>query len=375
MLIGFDAKRFFLNRTGLGNYARNTVRALEKYYPENRYFLYTPKTGDNAHLPGPKSIVRTPGPEPGKLGAALWRTFFLTRSIKKDNLDIYHGLSHELPAGIRKAGCRTVVTVHDLIFMRIPELYSYIDARIYKKKYKRSCQAADLVVAISKSTKNDLLEFFHIPEKKIRVAYQSCDPIFFSKSGSKALQKTRQKYGLPREFILYVGSLAPRKNIHNLIHALGSMGKENAPCLVLAGQGKKDYIRQAMHIARQNKVEDNIRHLSGIPSSDLPCLYQAAQLFIYPSVYEGFGIPVLEALASGTPVITSDNSCLREAGGPGSQYMDPSSPEDMARSIKKILEDRELSREMVREGEKYARNFTPQKTAEEMMRIYRELGP
>jgi glycosyltransferase involved in cell wall biosynthesis len=374
MLIGFDAKRYFLNRTGLGNYARNTVRALEKFHPENQYFLYTPKTGENSHLPGSKTIVRTPGSEQGRLGSALWRTFSLSRIIKKDNLDIYHGLSHELPLGIKKAGCRTAVTVHDLIFMRMPGLYSPIDARIYKKKYKRSCHAADVVVAISKSTKNDLLEFFHIPEEKIRVAYQSCDPIFFNKSGPKELDKTRQKYSLPGEFILYLGSLVPRKNIHNLIHALGSMGKKNAPCLILAGQGKKDYIRQAMHIARQNKIEDNIRHLPGIPSSDLPCLYQAAQLFIYPSVYEGFGIPVLEALASGTPVITSDNSCLREAGGPGSRYIDPSSPEDMARAISEILEDGQLRQEMIREGEKHAGNFTPQKTAEGLMHIYRELG-
>jgi len=374
MLIGFDAKRYFLNRTGLGNYARNTVRALEKYHPDNQYFLYTPKTGKNVHLPGAKTVVRAPTPEPGRLGSALWRSFSLSRIIKNDGLDIYHGLSHELPLGIKKAGCRTAVTVHDLIFMRMPELYSYIDARIYKKKYKRSCRAADVVVAISKSTKNDLLEFFHIPEEKIRVAYQSCDPIFFRQAGAKALEKTREKYGLPREFILYVGSLAPRKNIHNLLHALGSMGKENTPCLVLAGRGKEDYIRRAMHIARQHKIENSIRLLPGIPTADLPRLYQAARLFIYPSVYEGFGIPVLEAMASGTPVITSDNSCLREAGGPGSRYMDPSSPEDMAGCISKILEDRELSREMIREGEKYARNFTPQKAAEELMRIYRELG-
>ncbi|MFP4168997.1 MAG: glycosyltransferase family 4 protein [Desulfonatronovibrionaceae bacterium] len=373
MRIGFDAKRYFLNRTGLGNYARNTISALQTYFPENRYFLYTPGLGKDPNPLGAHTEVRTPALCTGRIGSAVWRFFYLPRRIQKDGLDLYHGLSHELPAGITKTGCRTAVTMHDLIFMRLPELYTRIDARIYRLKYSTACKAADLVLAISKSTKDDLQEFFSVPEEKIRVVYQSCDPVFFDSRPKQDLERVRLKYRLPREYILYVGSLAPRKNIHNLIRGLGLMGPEDAPFLVLVGRGKKEYVQGAVQIAAKSGLKNRVLHLPHVPTMDLPALYQAARVFVYPSVYEGFGIPVLEALASRTPVITADNSCLREAGGPGSRYVNPESAEEIGQAVHEILGDKELSQDMIRKGERHARGFTPEKRARELMDTYREL--
>ncbi len=374
MRIGFDAKRYFLNRTGLGNYARNTVDSLETFFPENRFFLYSPRTDYGVGLPAATTTVRTPRHRPGRLGSALWRSLLLTKIIKKDNLDIFHGLSHELPLGIQNASCRSIVTIHDLIFLRMPGLYTRTDARIYRLKYKASCAAADLVIAISQSTRNDLLQIFNIPENKIRIAYQSCNPIFFQKHSREKTIQTRMDYALPEDYLLYVGALAPRKNTQNLIRALCNLGRTEIPPLVLVGQGNPKYVRDLMSFAEKNGVKERIYHLPRVSTADLPALYRGARIFIYPSLYEGFGIPVLEALCSETPVITSNNSCLREAGGEGAWYIDPFSPEEMAQAIKEILSDMHLQSKMIQAGREHAEDFRPEKTAKQLMGIYRELA-
>src|SRR5581483_8496685 len=173
MRIGYDAKRAFLNRTGLGNYSRWLIQSLALYHPQNHYYLYTPKLkpGNNIDFP---SVVRTILPK-SKLFTSWWRSSGIVQDLLRDKIDLYHGLSHELPAGIGKTGIKSVVTVHDLIFMRFPQYFSWINRVIYGAKLKYACQAADKIIAISDRTKQDIIELIGISPDKIEVVYQGCD--------------------------------------------------------------------------------------------------------------------------------------------------------------------------------------------------------
>jgi glycosyltransferase involved in cell wall biosynthesis len=378
MNIGFDAKRFFLNRTGLGNYARSTISILARYYPEHNYFLYTPKIneqflclyGDRHLCLSPK--IRSPRTFLGQTFHPLWRSIFLGQLIKKDNLDIYHGLSHEIPLLNKSNKTKFVVTIHDLIFLKHPELYSKLDILSYTFKYKKSCQSADLIVAISKQTKQDIIEYFHINEQKIKVIYQSCNPDFYEPESFQEKQRVRQKYHLPADFILYVGALAPRKNLITLVRALSLMPGGMQIPLVLVGQGKT-YKQKLIQKIHELKLNNKVKFLNFVPSNDLPALYQQATVFVYPSLYEGFGIPIIEALFSKTPVITTRGSCFQEAGGPDSLYVDPYSPEDLAEAIKKVINDETLRKQMTVRGHCYAQKFHQKNVAQNLMKFYYKL--
>ena len=182
MRIGFDAKRAFNNYTGLGNYARSLIGALVDYHPENQYFLYTPsfkipfiKESENVHWRSPQKLHE-------KIGPSLWRTFNISTLAQKDKLDLYHGLSHEIPMQIEKSGVKSIVTIHDLIYLKFPELFAFVDRKVYDYKFRSACEKADHIIAISKQTKRDIMEHFKIQEEKISVVYQSCLQPFWNQN-------------------------------------------------------------------------------------------------------------------------------------------------------------------------------------------------
>ena len=374
MHIGFDAKRYFLNATGLGNYSRTTVRLLHTHFPEHHYFLYTPRTSDRfVTLADENNVhVRTPQTPMGRLIHPLWRSFLLGRETVCDDLDIFHGLSHEIPYGL-PATTRKVVTMHDLIFLRHPELYNRLDVAVYTSKYRSSCRRADRIIAISEQTRDDLMEFFRVDEHKIDVVYQSCDKSFYSVVADETKKTVRDRYNLPENYILYVGSLAERKNVLILVQAMGRISRESRPPLVLVGTGSKGYTTQ-LHTAIQQAGLDNVViFLGAVPAPDLPGIYQMADLFVYPSRFEGFGIPILEALFSRTPVVTSAGSCFREAGGPHCLYTVPGDVDELRDAITKVLENPDQAEHMRTKGYEYALKFHEHKVAENMMNVYNAL--
>ncbi|GAU07641.1 glycosyltransferase family 4 protein [Desulfoplanes formicivorans] len=376
MHIGFDAKRYFLNATGLGNYSRTTVRLLHTYFPENDYYLYTPRTSDRSGIlqPGEHVHVRTPGLPTGRMLAPLWRTFLLGRETTRDALDIFHGLSHEIPYGLPQT-TKKVVTMHDLIFLRHPELYNRLDVAVYTAKYRSSCSRSDTIIAISQQTKRDLIEFFNMDEHKIKVVYQSCDKRFYDRIGDDTRQTIRKKHDLPSRYILYVGSLAERKNVITLIHALGRIPRESRPHLVLVGTGNRGYMTRLHAAIAQEHLDQEVTWLGQVPGKDLPGIYQMADLFVYPSLFEGFGIPILEALFSKTPVITSTGSCFREAGGPHCLYTTPGDVDELSQAIARVLDDSNLAATMRDKGYEHALHFHEHQVAKNMMNVYTSLLP
>ena len=342
MRIGFDAKRLFLNNRGLGSYARNLLYGLQRYGSNNNYHLYTPEI-KNEHvspslLNSENVTVHLPGGI-GKLSSSLWRSGFLGSAANKDGLEVFHGLSQELPNNILKFKGKSVVTIHDLIFIQHPEFYKPFDRWIYRKKVEAAVQRADHIIAISKQTLNDVVEEFSFPSDRIQVLYQSCNEVFYDKRSERDKDLVREKWQLPENYILYVGALNENKNVEIILKALNVLkGSVDLP-LVVVGHGV-DYRAKLEEYIGKNSLEDRVIFASdkGNPSPrELSSFYQLASIFIFPSHYEGFGIPILEARFSGIPVIASNSSCLDEAGGVNSFYFDPNDEADLANKIESAL--------------------------------------
>jgi glycosyltransferase involved in cell wall biosynthesis len=370
MKIGFDAKRAFFNVSGLGNYSRNLLRALRSYYPENEYILYTPsKSGHLFSDAAGKFIIKEPEGFINRSFKSYWRSFSLARVLKRDKPDIFHGLSHELPCNIHKSGIKTVVTIHDLIFLRYPHLYKAADRIIYRRKFRYACQVADLVIAVSRQTANDIRQFFGTEESRIKVIYQSCNPVFRKELNKGEREETRKKYGFPESYILYVGTIEERKNLLTLLKAM-DVGKIKLPLVAIGS--KTSYYRTVKKYIDQNEKRE-IYFLESIANEDLPAIYQGAQVFVYPSIFEGFGIPVIEALYSKTPVITSGHGCFPEAGGPSSLYVDSLDAGQLADAISRVVEDRELREKMIGDGFDYVQRFNDNSLAAGIINAYKNL--
>lgn len=372
MNIGFDAKRAFYNNTGLGNYSRDTIRILSNYFPENNYFLYTPKQLNNDRLTflhQENVKIKTPNRIIDKSLKSLWRTSAIKRDLAKDNIDIYHGLSHELPIGIDKTNIKSIVTIHDLIFLRYPQFFRAIDNKIYYQKFYHSCKVADRIIAVSEQTKKDIIDFFNIDPTKIEVVYQGCNEAFKQTQDPSLFNLIKKTFQISNQYLLYVGSIEKRKNLLSVLKCLKDLPNQN---LVVIGSGK-EYKNKCSDYIKNNKLEKRVTIINGLSLQELASIYQNAQMLIYPSIFEGFGIPIIEALFCKTPVITSKNGCFHEAGGPSSSYIDPMNTEEMREAILTILNDQEKRNIQIDLGFKHAQNFNDQIIAKKLMSTYRNL--
>lgn len=370
MIIGFDAKRAFYNRSGLGNYSRDTIRILSKYFPQNKYFLYSPGINPAIPFTAPDHTeIKTPLSLTGRILKSYWRSFSIAKQLESDKINIYHGLSNELPFKIHETKIKSVVTIHDLIFMRYPELYKVVDRKIYEKKFRHSCQIADRIIAISNQTKNDIVDFFGIDYNKIDTVYQSCHSLFKEKVNEYYKAKIKVRYNLPEDFILYLGTIEKRKNVLNVIKAMKE-GNIDFP-LIIVGK-PTPYLAEIKNYISINNLQKKISVFHNIPLEDLPAFYQMSYAFIYPSIFEGFGIPIIEALYSGTPVITSKGSCFHEAGGENSIYIDPNNTEEIAHAINIILKDFLRRETMIKKGLMHVQKFNDANVANNLISVYQK---
>ena len=339
ILIGFDAKRIVRNGTGLGSYARTLVNALS----ENEHLqlnLYAPDEGrdDLRQQIVNREKVKFVYPEGlhFRFQRDLWRTKGVVKQLKEDGVQLYHGLSGELPAGLKAAGIPGVVTIHDLIFLRHPEYYHWWDVEIYRRKFKSTLKEASRIIAISECTKRDILYYGDFPEDKIDVIYQGCSNRFRKSVSEADMNRVKAKYNLSDNFILNVGSIEARKNVLLAVKALGCL--LDSFRMVIVGKHTK-YTDEVIAYVKKNRLEDRVQILHGIPDDDLPVIYHLAKVFVYPSRYEGFGIPIIEAIQTGLPVVACTGSCLEEAGGPDCLYVSPDDVEGMANAICATVSD------------------------------------
>jgi glycosyltransferase involved in cell wall biosynthesis len=369
--IGFDAKRAFNNNTGLGNYSRTLLYNLAHYHPEITQYLFTPYKRRSAEVENLENVHMVLPSGLNSFLPSLWRGYSILGDIKKSKIQLFHGLSHELPLGISSLNIPTIVTIHDLIFLRYPELYPWIDRQSYLLRTKYATKAATKVLCISQQTAQDTHDFLKVPYDKIEVIYQTCDPSFYQPASSDKRELVKLKYKLPSDYLLYVGTLEPRKNALSILQALKLRPDINIP-LVLVGDGKS-YASELKEYVLHNDLSKKVIFLGRVDFADLPSIYQMAKIFIYPSIFEGFGIPVLEALFSKVPVITSQGSCFAEVGGENTQYINPHSPEDLVKALFHYLNNPSNITHAQNCGISHALHFTGEKLSQQLNQLYQRL--
>lgn len=332
MKIGFDAKRFFHNLTGLGHYSRNLLQTYHHQFKEDELFLYSPKFEDQ-YLELGKQIgkIKTNN----TVFKNFWRTIGIKKDLAKDGIEIYHGLSNELPIGIEKTSIKTVVTIHDLLFLHFPDYYKTIDRFIYNKKFSSAAERANKVIAISETTKADLIQHFGISEDKIEIIY----PVTSFKTQNKLHNISRTNNQVP-PYLLCIAGFEKRKNIVRLIEAYLKVNPNYR--MIVAGKSG-DTANVCIQLVRESKFRHKIDLFFDVTDKEIEALYKNAIAFVYPSLYEGFGIPVIDALQYELPVLTSVKTSMAEIVGPLGNYFDPNNIESIAEQLE-LLNQNQLNK-------------------------------
>ena len=367
MKVGFDGKRIYQNQTGLGNYCRTLFQNLIEYFPENDYQIFAHKKHtQNSSFNRFQFISKTFLKEKGN--DKSWRTKGMAKDLVNQNIDIYHGLSHEIPLNIPKS-IKSIVTIHDLIFLKKPRYYNFIDRYIYKAKIKKACKEANSIVAISEQTKFDLIELLNIPAEKINVVYQTYAKEFETHFSFETKETWRKKMHLPEQYLLFVGSGNKRKRLDLVLAALNQPDLKEIP-LVIVGKSK---LEKAKKYIAKHKMNRRVFILEKIRNYDMPIIYAMAKGLIYPSEYEGFGLPVLEAQKIGIPVITNKNSAIVEVAGDGCYFFDQFTKEDIAECIKAMFNKDEDLNIRVEKNTLFIKKFEPLHSTKQILEIYKSV--
>jgi glycosyltransferase involved in cell wall biosynthesis len=333
---------------------------LSEFFPENEYLLYNPKKGDiKFSINSNNTTIVYPDGWLNRKLSSYWRQKPIVKQVVKDKVDVFIGLSNEIPNSLDKTDVKAIVVIHDLIFIRFPELYSAIDVKIHVKKVKSACRIADKIVAISEQTKEDIVNFLKVDPSKIEVVYQGCHPTFQKKYDLKLQDTVKSKFNLPERFILNVGTIEKRKGLLTAVQAISDFKDIH---LVVVGKETK-YTKIIKDFITKNNMTDRVHFLKNVSMSELASIYQLADLFVYPSIFEGFGIPIIEALFSKTPVISSTGSCFAEAGGEYSWYVEPGNSSELKLAILELWNSNETRREMANRGYEHAQQFRDENVA------------
>ncbi len=365
MRIGFDAKRAFMNASGLGNYSRNLLNALHLYSGKYQFVLYTPEIKTHLLKEQGRFEIHSPEKSLAKIFSPVWRNFGANR-LKKHKINLFHGLSNEIPKGIHKTGIPSVVTIHDLIFLRFPGFYPYLDRKIYYSKVKYACQSANKIIAISQQTKDDIIRFFSVDPEKIEIIYQPVSDAFFNPDIALG-EKLLKKYSLRPDFILSVGTLEPRKNQLAILKAI-QKGKFTNQVVFIGKQ--QSYKHKLDRFIAENKLEKQVVFLHNLPEEELAALYKMAGCSVYISLFEGFGLPVIESMASGCPVITSNVSVLPETAGDAALLCEPGDIDGLVENLRIFLGNYKERIRWIEKGFERANLFNSKDFALRMTHLY-----
>lgn len=364
MKIGFDAKRAFHNRTGLGNYSRDLIQGLINLAPENSFYLFNPKKNSSWSPSGNSHEIIQPKSKFHRRFHTLWRRKKISSLCEELDIEIYHGLSHELPLGIENQKCKTVVSIHDLIFERFPKQYKGIDRASYRLKIKHACQVANAIVCVSEFTASELIDLYSVDPEKIEIIWPSIHDSFYSKEYVE-LSIPNLKLG---EYYLSVGTFELRKQQKELLNILRSDSKRQ---LVLVGK-ENSYAQELRDIAEQEGYADRLFLMHKVDLLQLKALYKQAKAFVYASSFEGFGMPIAEAMAVGCPVIIPDLPLYQEVTA-GKAFFYPDRSWDVLVQLLKELEAKDLFTEKIAQAKEVAKRYTVEQSAEKTLALYKSL--
>jgi glycosyltransferase involved in cell wall biosynthesis len=366
MRIGIDARPLSRQRMGIENYVHGLVQLLPQVAPEHEYFLYS-----NAELVAPvpergirKHIDRAFQCCPG----SIWLLSRAANLMRRDELDVFWSTSTLLPRRM-PAGVLKVVTVYDLVWRRFPETMTHYNFYVHKIFAEKAIARADVVVVISRSVRDELVHCLGVPEEKIRVVYPGISERYQPQDQSAAAGYISDKYGTPRRYLATVGTVHPRKNLRLLVQVLRILRESGRLDCTLLVAGAKGWKNSQLYgeIQAAGLTEQEIKFLGYVPDEDLPFFYAGAQLFLFPSLYEGFGIPPVEAMACGTPVVSSNAGSLPEVLGDAAILESPDSPERTAEAVMEGLANEELRRTLRARGINRSREFCWERSAGQLL--------
>lgn len=374
MRVCIDVSPTAQKHAGLGRYAGEVARALDRYGHDLDLSLFYNRQGD-ASLPDylshlPHQTVNI-GNKPWRMGVLLSQMFRRPLDRTFGAGDVFHATNHLLAHFSR---ARTVFTLHDLIFLHYPEYHLPYNRWYLTFAMPRFLKAADIIITPSECSRQDALKFYGLPEAKIKVIYEAAAPHFKPATEAAALECVRQKYHLPARFILHVSTIEPRKNLSRLLAAFKLLLADQ-PDLRLVLVGKKGWLYESFfQQLHQLGLEECVIFPGFVEEADLPAFYQLAEVFAYPSLYEGFGLPPLEAMACGTPVVSSHASSLPEVVGDGGLLVDPTDLAALTGALRSVLTEAELRARLSQRALVQAGKFSWQQTATELEQVYRDLS-
>lgn len=379
MRIGIDARFYGTTGKGLGRYTQKLINNLELVDETNKYFIFLRKENFDEFQPKNKNFQKV-------LADYRWYTFkeqiMMPILLNKFKLDLVHFPHFNIPVFYRK---RFIVTIHDLILIHFPTLrnttlnplFYWIKFLAYKLAIGLAIRRAEKIIAVSNFTRDDILQHYKVNPEKVLMTYEACDD--FCNISHQSEEDVIKKYGLAvdncgiiKPYLLYVGNPYPHKNLERLVSAFSILQKNNND-LNLVLVGRDDYFYNRLkELVNKNNISQVI-FPGHIPDCDLDIIYKKAKLYVFPSLYEGFGIPPLEAMAKGVPVISSDHPCMREVLGDSAVYFDATNVENMAKAVDDLLKNENLQQELIKKGYEQIKKYSWKKMAQETLEIYNEL--
>ncbi|MFB0508911.1 MAG: glycosyltransferase family 4 protein, partial [bacterium] len=362
---------------GMGVYVTNLVNRLVKIGAEHRFILYL--TRRNADYINSSNNIKRIFITSNRPLRIAWENSLLPFSLQKEGVSVFWGPSNFLPS---IKFCKYAVTIHDITAISFPDYYPALRRFHYKSSILNSVRVADRIIVVSTQTKNDVIQYFKVPEQKVTVIHNGLDERFLNQAitdpcaEQRIAPQLKEKYCLPDSFIFTLGVLEPKKNVANLVRAYALAKKMNLgflPKLVVGGS--KEYgwkNREFFQAVAEFKLEDDVKFTGRIDNEDLSAIYQAATVFVFPSIYEGFGLPVIEAMACGTPVITSNTSSLPEIAGDAAILVNPYEPREIADALFQVLTNEIRRQAMIEKGRKNASRFSWDKAAQEILQVFEE---
>jgi glycosyltransferase involved in cell wall biosynthesis len=367
MEIGIDVRAASWHTgSGLGTYNLKLIEGLFEIDHTNQYHFYW---GEDKYVCADRTTL-------GKIVEErkdnFWPLMYLDNENRISKVDLFHNPVNGV--GMPKGNCKMVVTIHDLIPYTMPETVDPPHLKYIHEKTQAVLEKADAVITVSQHSKKDIMNFFHYPQERITVTYLAPDPIYHPIEKKEAKEKIAWGYGISDDFLLYLGGFSPRKNVRGIIEGFAQVLKdyEGKLQLVVIGHPCRSFAELCSLVERLN-LTGKVVFPGFVPTCDLPYFYSAAEVFLYPSLYEGFGLPPLEAVACGTPTIISNRSSLPEILGGGALQVDPDKPYSIGNAIYILLNNTPLREELKRRGLELAASFSWKKTAEKTLQVYNSL--
>jgi len=368
MRIGIDARLVYYSQAGISQYIRRLTQALARVVQGDNEFILLQSRKDPRRIVEHERFRRVSLWTPSHHRLEQWSLPLELRGLR---LDVLHSPDF-IPPFHRK--CKSVITVHDLAFLLYPHFLTKESARYYGQ-IDQAVRRTNHIIAVSEATRRDIVERLGAPENKITVIHEAANPIFQPMDREQALRCTQERYPVPDDFILFVSTIEPRKNVQTLLRAYRQFLDDYKQQVKLVFAGSRGWLfEDVFALVQELELEDHCAFLGRVSSEDLLCLYNAAQMLVQPSYYEGFGLPPLEAMACGTPVIVSNVSSLPEVVGDAGFLVDPNDVDEITVALWRLLTDEQLRQKLIDKGLRRAKTFSWDKAAEQTLEVYRRVA-